>query len=138
MTQQKCVKQKIGQLKRESLDFQGTIRLRFHLLLSFTSPIWEARHRHTQVTSFGMPPFQARDKDGTLYNQITSSDFKTPLSKLEVNPKKTDKTDAGIKELIKEHSIPHIDINDSYLEKLLCDHALSEIQNARGANTMKS
>ena len=85
-----------------------------------------------------MPPFQARDKDGTLYNQITSSDFKTPLSKLEVNPKKTDKTDAGIKELIKEHSIPHIDINDSYLEKLLCDHALSEIQNTRGAKTKKS
>ena len=42
---------------------QGTIRLRFHLLLSFTSPIWEARHRHTQVIGFGMPPFQARDKD---------------------------------------------------------------------------
>lgn len=59
----KMHQQKIGQPKRESLHFQGTIRLRFHLLLSFTSPIWEARHRHTQVISFGMPPFQARDKD---------------------------------------------------------------------------
>ena len=78
------------------------------------------RHPHTQETSFGMPPSQAKDKDGTLYNQITSDDFKTPLttvttvenlaigntaapkrilsSKLEVNPNKTDKTDADIKD----------------------------------------
>ena len=63
---------------------------------------------------------QAKDKDRTLYNQITSGDFKTPLttvttvensaigntaapkrilsSKLEVNPNKTDKTDADIKD----------------------------------------
>ena len=79
------------------------------------------RHPHTQETSFGMPPSQAKDKDGTLYIQITSDDFKTPLTtvttvenlatgntaapkrilsrKLEVNPNKTDKTDADIKEV---------------------------------------
>ena len=78
------------------------------------------RHPHTQETSFGMPPSQAKDKDGTHCNQITSGDFKTPLttvttvenlaigntaapkrilsSKLEVNPNKTDKTDADIKD----------------------------------------
>ena len=78
------------------------------------------RRLHTQETSFGMPPSQAKDKDGTHYNQITSGDFKTPLttvttvenlaigntaapkrtlpSKLEVNPSKTDKTDADIKD----------------------------------------
>ena len=78
------------------------------------------RRLHTQETSFGMPPSQAKDKDGTHYNQITSGDFKTPLttvttvknlaientavpkrilsSKLEVNPNKTDKTDADIKD----------------------------------------
>lgn len=49
--------------KERKLAFPRNIRLRFHMLLSFTSPIWEARHRHTQVISFGMPPFQARDKD---------------------------------------------------------------------------
>ena len=83
-------------------------------------------------------PFSSQRQRWTLYNQITSSDFKTPLSKLEVNPKKTDKTDADIKEFIKEHPLPHIDINDSYLEKVLRDHALSEIQNTRGAKTKKS
>ena len=63
---------------------------------------------------------QAKDKDGTLYNQITLGDFKTPLttvttvensaignkaapkrmlsSKLGVNPSKTDKTDAEVKD----------------------------------------
>ena len=73
----------------------------------------------TQETSFGMPPSQAKDKDGTHYSQITSGDFKTPLttvttvenlaigntaapkrtlsSKLEVNSNKTDKTDTDIK-----------------------------------------
>ena len=67
-----------------------------------------------------MPPSQAKDKGGTLSNQITSGDFKTPLttvttvensaigntaapkrmlsSKLEVNPSKTDKTDADVKD----------------------------------------
>ena len=67
-----------------------------------------------------MPPSQAKDKDGIHYNQITSGDFKTPLttgttvenlaigntappkrllsSKLEVNPNKTDKTDVDIKD----------------------------------------
>ena len=73
-----------------------------------------------QETSFVVPLSQAKDKDGTHYNQITSGDFKTPLttvatvenlaigntaapkrllsSKLEVNPNKTDKTDADIKD----------------------------------------
>ena len=63
---------------------------------------------------------EAKDKDGTHYNQITSGDFKTPLTtvttvenlaigntaapkrilsgKLEVNPNKTDETDADIKD----------------------------------------
>ena len=67
-----------------------------------------------------MPLTQAKDKSGTLYNQITSGDFKTPLttvttvenstignttapkrilfSKLEVNSNKTDKTDTDIKD----------------------------------------
>ena len=67
-----------------------------------------------------MPPSQVKAKDGILYNQITSEDFKTPLntvatvenlvigntaapkrtlsSKLEANPNKTDKTDADIKD----------------------------------------
>ena len=67
-----------------------------------------------------MPPSQAKDKDGTHCNQITSGDFKTLLttvttvenlvigntaatirilsSKLEVNSNKTDKTDADIKD----------------------------------------
>ena len=33
-----------------------------------------------QVNSFGMPPSQSKDKDGTLYNQITSGDFRMPLT----------------------------------------------------------
>ena len=69
---------------------------------------------------FRNAPSHTKDKDGTLYNQITSGDFKTPLtavttvenlaigntaapkrissSKPEVNPNKTDKTDADIKD----------------------------------------
>ena len=104
----------------ESLHFQRNLRQRFHLLLIFTNSTQEMRRPHTQETSFGMPPSQAKDKDGTHYNQITSGDFKTPLttvttvenlpigntaapkrilsSKLEVNPNKTDKTDADIKD----------------------------------------
>ena len=68
-----------------------------------------------------MPPSQAKDKDGTFYNQITLGHFKAPLttvttvensaigntaapkwilsSKLEVNHNKTDKTDADIRYL---------------------------------------
>ena len=67
-----------------------------------------------------MSPSQPKDKDGTLYNQIISGDFKTPLttvttvenstigktaapkrmlfSKLEINPSKMDKTDADVKD----------------------------------------
>ena len=41
-------------------------------------------------------------------------------------------------ELMKEHLIAHIGVNDSYLKKILRDHALSVIQNARRTNTMKS
>ena len=41
-------------------------------------------------------------------------------------------------DLIKEHLIAHIDVNDSYLKKLLRDHAPSVIQNARRTNTLKS
>ena len=40
--------------------------------------------------------------------------------------------------MIKEHLIAHIDVNDSYLKKLLRDHALSVIQNAIRTNTLKS
>ena len=39
---------------------------------------------------------------------------------------------------MKEHLIAHIDVNESYLKKLLCDHAPSVIQNARRTNTLKS
>ena len=69
---------------------------------------------------FRNAPSQAKGKDGTFYNQITSGDFKTLLitvttvenlaigntaapkrilsSKLEVNPSKTDKTDTDVKD----------------------------------------
>ena len=69
---------------------------------------------------FRNAPSKTKDKDGTLYNQITLGDFKTPLttvttvenlaigntaapkrilsSKLEVSPNKTNKTDADIKD----------------------------------------
>ena len=40
--------------------------------------------------------------------------------------------------LIKERLIAHIDVNDSYLKKLLRDHAPSVIRNARRTNTLKS
>ena len=40
--------------------------------------------------------------------------------------------------MIKEHLIAHIDVNDSYLKKLLCDHAPSVIQNARRTDSLKS
>ena len=48
-----------------------------------------------KVSKFWNALSQAKDKDRTLYNQITSGDFKTPLTtvttvKLEVNPNKTD------------------------------------------------
>ena len=83
-----------------------------------------------------MPHSQAKDKDETLYNQITSGDFKTQptsvttvensaagntaapkrilASKLEVNPNKTDKTDA--------------DMRCKYFDLLdwLCSHQLLE------------
>ena len=39
---------------------------------------------------------------------------------------------------MKEHLIAHIDVNDSYLNKLLRDQAPSVIQNARRTNTLKS
>ena len=77
------------------------------------------RRPHTG-NQFHNAPSEAKDKDGTHYNQITSGDFKTPLttvttvenlaigntaapkrilsSKLKVNPNKTDKTDADIKD----------------------------------------
>ena len=111
--QGKCSMRKTGQPKRESLHFQGNLRQRFHL---------EIRRPHTQETSFGMLHSQAKNKDGTHYNQITSGDFKTPLttvttvenlaigntaapkrilsSKLGVNPNKMDKTDADIKDKV--------------------------------------
>ena len=41
-------------------------------------------------------------------------------------------------DLIKDHLIARIDVNDSYLKKLLGDHATSAIQNARRTNTLKS
>ena len=81
-----------------------------------------------------MPPSHAKDKDGTLYNQITSGNFKTPLttvttvenlaigntaapkrissSKPEVNLNKTDKTDT--------------DIKDKYFDWLCSDQVLEE------------
>ena len=79
-TQEKRARRKTGQPKRESLHFQGKFPQRFHLLLNFTSPTKEIRHPPTEETSFGMHPSQTKDKDGTLYNQITSGDFKTPLT----------------------------------------------------------
>ena len=48
---------------------------------------------------FRNAPSQAKDKDGTLYNQITLGDFKTPLTTVTtVSPTKTNKTDADIKD----------------------------------------
>ena len=41
-------------------------------------------------------------------------------------------------DLIKEHLIAHIDVNDSYLKKLLRDYASYPIQNVRRTNTLKS
>ena len=41
-------------------------------------------------------------------------------------------------EFIDEHLIPHIDINDSCLNKLLCDHAPFVIQKTRRVNAFKS
>ena len=41
-------------------------------------------------------------------------------------------------DFIKEHLIAHIGVNDSYLEKLLRDHAVSVIQNVWNTNTLKS
>ena len=41
-------------------------------------------------------------------------------------------------DLIKEHLIAHIDVNESYLKKLLRDHAPSVMQNARKANILIS
>ena len=94
------------------------------------------RHPHTQVT-FRMSPLKPKDKDGTLYNQITSGDFKTPLTtvttvenspigntaaqkrtlsrKLEVNPNNTDKTDVEIKD--KYFDLLDLLCSDQALEK---------------------
>ena len=101
--------------KKRKLVFPRKSSSTFSSATQFHQSNLGIRHPHIQETSFGMPPSQAKNKDGTLYNQITSDDFKTPLttvttvensaigntaaqkrmlsSKLQVNPSKTSKTD---------------------------------------------
>ena len=105
-------KRKLVFPRKPSLTFSSATQ--FHQF-SLGNPI----HPYTGKQFWNAQP-QAKDKDGTLYNQITSDNFKAPLttvttvqnlaigntaapkrilySKLVVNPNKTDKTNADIKD----------------------------------------
>ena len=106
------------QPKRESCISKETF---VNVFICYSVSLVQIRKCDTLIheTSFGITPSEAKDKDGTFYNQITSGNFKTPLttvttmenlaigntaapkrilsSKLKVNPNKTDKTDTDIR-----------------------------------------
>ena len=103
---------------------------------------------HQSIVENLTPPYTARDKDGALYNQTTSSNFKTPqtivttaensaigninIIKLEVNPNRMDKTEADIKD--KYFDLFGWFCSDQVLEENYFDEKESSVKSNCSAN----
>ena len=119
-TQERCAKWKAGQPKKRKLVFPRKFSSAFSSATQFHQSNLGNPTLPYIGNQFRNAPSQAKGKDGTLYNQTTSGNFKTLLttvttvensaigntaapkrmlsSKLEVNPSKTDKTDTDVKD----------------------------------------